>query len=85
MYVALINMMITNTKSKTVTIYEKWFVKIQDAEIAKYNKRLFSIWESNTYNYFRKEVDCDVQGECRTYWLKIEQVLPNLFEFLINS
>ena len=45
MYVALINMMITNTKSKTVTIYEKWFVKIQDAEIAKYNKRLFSIWE----------------------------------------
>jgi len=37
MYVALINMRITNTYSKTV--------KIQDAEIAKYNKWLFSIWE----------------------------------------
>ena len=47
-------------------------VKIQDAEIAKYNKRLFSIWEYNTYNYFRKEVDCDGQGEDRKYWLKIE-------------
>ena len=43
MYVAL---KITNTNSKTVTIYEKnGLVKIKDAEIAKYNKRLFSIWE----------------------------------------
>jgi len=46
MYVALINMRITIANSKTVTIYEKnGSVKIKDAEIAKYNKRLFSIWE----------------------------------------
>jgi len=30
-----------------------------------------------TYNYFRKEVDCDGQGEDRKYWLRIEQVLPS--------
>ena len=37
MYVALINMRITNTHSKTVTLYEKnGSVKIKDAEIAKY-------------------------------------------------
>jgi len=46
MYVALINMGITNTNSKTVTIiYMKKMVPSKDAEIAKYNKRLFSIWE----------------------------------------
>jgi len=46
MYVALINMRITNTDSKTVTLYEKnGSVKIKVAEIAKYNKSLFSIWE----------------------------------------
>ena len=34
MYVALINMKITNTNSKTVTKYEKWFRQNKDAEIA---------------------------------------------------
>jgi len=39
--VALINMRITNTNSKTVTIYEKWFGLNTRCRIAKYNK----IWE----------------------------------------
>ena len=66
MYVALINMRITNTNSKTVTLYEIGSVKIQDAEIAKYNKRLFSTWEYNTCNYFREEVDCE--DRVRSSW-----------------
>jgi len=41
-------------------------VKIQDAEIAKYNKRLFSTWEYNTCNYFREEVDCE--DRVRSSW-----------------
>jgi len=45
MYVALINMRITNTNSKNVSIYEKWFGQTTRCRIVKYNKRLFSIWE----------------------------------------
>ena len=37
MYVALINIRITNTNSKTVTIYEKWFGQNKDAEIAVFH------------------------------------------------
>ena len=41
MYVALINMRITNTNCKTVTIYEKWFVKIQFSVFLKIQLHYF--------------------------------------------
>jgi len=60
-------------------------VKIQDAENAKYNKGCFPYGNKNTYTYFRKEVDCDEQGEDRKYWLKIEQLLPRMFYQISSS